>query len=218
MGKNLKTMCIITGAMIIITMIGCVSNYKKQVETLKHQNWELKQTNEKLESDVVQLNHRMGLLLKDPRRRDIEPQTRVTPVSKQEDGSLMKRLKSKGLEVISRDGNPAVIISGLFESGSVTLSSDGKKRLKEAGKSIKSEVPVASFRIDGYTDNMPGANEPLSLKRANTAKDFLVRECGFDTKRISTKGMGAKNPITDNKTKKGREKNRRLEIVIIIKQ
>ncbi len=207
--------------MTIIVLAGCVSasRHKDEIETIQYQKWQVEQKNQKLESDLVLQNRKIDVLLKDRYQKDMSEPTWATPVSKQGDGSLAKRLKSSGLEVVLRDSGPAVIISGLFESGSATLSPDGKKRLKRAGDIVRSEARGASFRIDGYTDNTSGAklNETLSLKRAQAVRDFLVKECGFALKSVTTRGLGAENPIADNKTKAGRTRNRRIEIVVIIK-
>lgn len=195
---------------------GCASSRAKEVSSLKKENLELELTNQKLKNDVTQMHYRLEAVFKTLRTPDTEYAS-VTPAIKWSDTAMIKRLKSRGLEVVTRDGNPAVVCSGFFASGSSALSGDGKKRLKEAGRIIKSETVGADFRICGYTDNTPGPNDKISGRRANTVRDFLVKECGFDAKRVIAKGMGAKNPVADNKTKSGRQKNRRIEILILSK-
>ena len=52
----------------------------------------------------------------------------------------------------------------------------------------------------------------LSLERAQSVKDYLVNR-GISADRLKVKGMGESEPITSNRTAKGREKNRRIEFV-----
>jgi outer membrane protein OmpA-like peptidoglycan-associated protein len=56
-------------------------------------------------------------------------------------------------------------------------------------------------------------NNPLSKKRANATKAYLVSK-GIDAGRMTTAGYGSTQPVADNKTAKGRRLNRRIEIRI----
>ncbi|HTQ02199.1 MAG TPA: OmpA family protein, partial [Polyangiaceae bacterium] len=57
-------------------------------------------------------------------------------------------------------------------------------------------------------------NDQLSQDRADAVKQYIVDQ-GIDPKRIKTHGYGSEQPIADNKTKAGREKNRRIEFQVI---
>lgn len=220
-----KLIIIITGLTVLTSLISCAgANYKKEIAALRQEKWELEQENVKLGNDVLQLNYRCELLIKELKKNDIGEEKLGSPFIYGQGGdkNLAKRLKNTGLEVVSRDGNTAVVISDLFNVGDTSLSDSGKKKLKEAGKIIKSEAGSYHLRIDGYTDNTPvhksvkyKSNQELSLARAETVKDFLVKECGFIAENISVSGLGEKNPIADNKTKIGKKKNRRVEIIIL---
>jgi OOP family OmpA-OmpF porin len=69
--------------------------------------------------------------------------------------------------------------------------------------------------LAGHTDNIgtEAYNQALSERRANSARDFLVKR-GVDTSRVSSQGFGESKPIADNKTREGRAKNRRVEIKV----
>ena len=72
-----------------------------------------------------------------------------------------------------------------------------------------------TVRIVGHTDNLgnPGANQRLGLRRAKMIRDVLRRR-GVPRQQILTESPGQKEPIADNATEEGRQKNRRVEIII----
>ena len=69
--------------------------------------------------------------------------------------------------------------------------------------------------LSGHTDNVgnPVKNKALSLKRANSVKNELIL-LGLNKDQIVVAGFGEEQPIADNKTAKGRQKNRRVELQI----
>ncbi len=72
--------------------------------------------------------------------------------------------------------------------------------------------------IAGYTDSQgsDAYNMDLSLRRANTVKDYLLKK-GISSSRITAKGYGKDNPISTNDTEDGRADNRRVEFVVLHK-
>jgi chemotaxis protein MotB len=74
--------------------------------------------------------------------------------------------------------------------------------------------------IAGHTDNLPLRGGPyksnlgLSMARAASVADFFLKKVSIDPERISTMGFGEHRPLATNDTKQGREKNRRVEIIL----
>ena len=75
--------------------------------------------------------------------------------------------------------------------------------------------PVTTVSIIGHTDSTgsDAINNPLSVDRAEAARDYLVSR-GVARSRIVTAGRGSREPIADNATQQGRDKNRRVEIYV----
>lgn len=78
------------------------------------------------------------------------------------------------------------------------------------------------IRIEGHTDNIPVSarrgyrdNLELSVMRATRVCMFMHENYGFDLKMLSPAGYGEWRPKADNKTAEGRQKNRRIDIVIL---
>lgn len=75
--------------------------------------------------------------------------------------------------------------------------------------------PETTLSIVGHTDSTgtDAINNPLSMDRANAARDYLVGR-GVARTRIATDGRGSREPVSDNGTAQGRDKNRRIEIFV----
>jgi type VI secretion system protein ImpK len=105
----------------------------------------------------------------------------------------------------------------MFASGSATLTPSFKPLLDRIGLALKEEQgPV---KIIGYTDNEPirtiafPSNVQLSDARAKAAAKIIATTVG-DPARLSTEGRADADPIDTNATPQGRERNRRIEIVL----
>ena len=79
------------------------------------------------------------------------------------------------------------------------------------------KYPDANIRLDGYTDGIgtDAYNISLSERRATAVRDYLIKEAGVSSSKITVVGHGKADPVADNKTAEGRAKNRRVEISIL---
>jgi len=108
-----------------------------------------------------------------------------------------------------------------FASGSATLKADGKDVLKKVGEALKG-YENKIIRVVGHTDNVPISKSPfasnwdLSVARATTVVRFL-QEVGVPPERMIAAGRGEYDPVATNDTPEGRQKNRRIEIMLVDK-
>ena len=100
----------------------------------------------------------------------------------------------------------------LFDTGKATFTKETDPVL-QAMVAIFKEYPDADFHIEGHTDSVgsESSNQLLSERRANAVKDYLVAN-GINSDRLTAKGYGESNPIDSNKTRSGRQNNRRVEV------
>ena len=103
----------------------------------------------------------------------------------------------------------------LFDFDKSVLKSEGKSKLDDLANKVKAinlEVVIAI----GHTDSIgsDAYNQKLSVRRAESVKAYMVSK-GVEPNRIYTEGKGEKQPVASNKTKDGRQKNRRVEIEVI---
>jgi OOP family OmpA-OmpF porin len=102
-----------------------------------------------------------------------------------------------------------------FDFNKSTIKRSEDAELEKAVDFVK-KYPNAKVSLVGYTDSIgsDAYNEKLSVRRANSVKDYLVAH-GADGARIEATGRGKADPIADNKTEQGRALNRRVEILIL---
>jgi chemotaxis protein MotB len=134
---------------------------------------------------------------------------------------FQKMIDSGKLEVKVRNGVMLVALPAevLFPSGSAALSRPGELAVMEVGVILK-QLPKRRFMVVGHTDNLPVKsatykdNWELSTARAVTVTQFLI-SVGLNPKMMMASGHGEHDPAATNKTKEGRDKNRRIEIVLM---
>jgi OOP family OmpA-OmpF porin len=104
----------------------------------------------------------------------------------------------------------------LFAFDKSILTEADLKELPKAVAFVK-KYPGAKIRLDGYTDYIgtDAYNIKLSERRAAAVKDYLIKEAGVDSSKITAVGHGKADPVADNKTAEGRVENRRVEISIL---
>jgi len=211
---------------------GCVSTgtfdkmqaeKNEEIKTLQQQKADL----EKQKSDLVQQNadtrQQVGTLEQEKAAMLSASQQR-----QQQYDALVKDLSNevqKGqLQVKQYQNMLSVDLAEqiFFDSGKATLKPGGKDVLKKVGDALKGYENKV-IRVVGHTDNVPVAkslqgtfpsNWDLSVARATNVVRYL-QEVGVPPERMVASGRGEYDPVATNDTPEGRQKNRRIEIMLI---
>lgn len=98
-----------------------------------------------------------------------------------------------------------------FATGKADISAKYHDEIAKVANFMK-EYPDVKGVVEGHTDNKGGKafNDKLSLRRAQSVKNYIVKKFGIDASRLATKGYGFSKPVADNATAAGRQKNRRI--------
>ena len=102
----------------------------------------------------------------------------------------------------------------LFDVDSAVVRGDGRATLEEVG-AVLEEYEKTAVVVQGHTDSTGSDqhNQDLSERRAESVAREL-RQRGVDDERIATMGMGEGYPVASNTTDSGRQRNRRVEILL----
>jgi chemotaxis protein MotB len=146
----------------------------------------------------------------------------------------LEQLTKIGLDVKIRNNRMVISLPGdvLFKSGEAELADKGKEVLNKVGEVIRSDKSLLErgYQVAGHTDNQKLTrsagefkdNWGLSLMRAREVLVYLINPAddkkgggGMPQNRWSAAGFGATDPIASNDNKDGRQKNRRVELILL---
>jgi len=102
----------------------------------------------------------------------------------------------------------------LFDFGKYDLRPEAREKLAKLSGIILGH-PGLNLAIEGHTDNVGSdeLNQKLSEKRAEAVRNYLVEQ-GLADNTVMSYGFGKTSPVADNGSAAGRQKNRRVEIVV----
>jgi outer membrane protein OmpA-like peptidoglycan-associated protein len=117
---------------------------------------------------------------------------------------------------ITRDARGTIISLAdiLFDFNKATLKREVEYGLVRVA-TILNQFPEMRIAVEGHTDNVgkPDYNLDLSRKRAQAVHDFLGSQ-GVAEERMTVAGYGMTRPVAENTTEEGRQKNRRVDLVV----
>jgi chemotaxis protein MotB len=191
---------------------------KEQIASLEQLNKAQQQQMGSLEQQKGSLEQQKAALLAADRQRQQQYDELVQGLSKEvEKGQLQVRQYKNMLAVDLAE-------QIFFDSGRATLKKEGKEVLKKVGDALKA-YENKIIRVVGHTDNVPVAkslkatfpsNWELSVARATNVVRYL-QEVGIPPERMVPSGRAEYDPVASNDTAEGRQKNRRIEIMLIDK-
>lgn len=150
-------------------------------------------------------------------------------IAAQLEEQLKTGLDIKGIEFRQQERGLVISLkdSILFAPGSAELSPEARRTLDRLARNLQAtlEPPTSAqarpIRVEGHTDNTPigtaqfPSNWELSTARATNIVRYLVSAHHFDPQRMSAAGYGEFKPVAQNSTIEGKQKNRRVDIVVL---
>jgi outer membrane protein OmpA-like peptidoglycan-associated protein len=190
---------------------------KAQAEAEAKAAAEAAEAKRKTDADATEAKRKADaeIAARDEATRAAQAQTQAAEREKQQ---LRVRLLEQFNRVLPTTDTPRGLVVNmgdvLFDNGKADLRSGAREALSKL-TGIVLNYPSLRLAIEGHTDSTGSAefNQALSEKRADAVHDYLVGQ-GLDAGTLSAQGLGMTDPVADNKTAEGRQKNRRVEIIV----
>jgi len=202
----MKTQLTIVMVLMVSMLSGCAFIQKAQ----RADELEIENTN--LRNRIAQLQKK-----KDREISELEQAQRELEESlKKEIGNYKAKLE------MTERGLVITFVSEIFfDSGKDNVKQTGKATLGKVAEVLNRDVPNSNVAVEGHTDNDPikysgwRSNWELSSARALAVLHYLIGEGKVKPRRLSANGYGEFHPVASNNTAQNKQKNRRVEIVIL---
>ena len=224
---------------VMVIAAGCVSTgtFEKmqadknaEIAALQKSQAELEQQKGGLYQDIAAMKQQNGKLAEQNRVMEQEKSAMLAANKQRQQQyeqlvkGLSKEVEKGQLQVRQYQNMMSVDLAEkiFFDSGKSAIKKEGKEVLKKVADALKG-YENKIIRVVGHTDNVPLAkssvfpsNWDLSVARAATVVRFL-QESGIPPERMIPAGRAEYEPVAPNDTPEGRQKNRRIEIMLIDK-
>lgn len=128
---------------------------------------------------------------------------------------VRQAMQSLGAQETNLEVRVALPADVLFDFDKADIRSDAATALAQLATVVRA-YPAGRVELEGHTDAKgdDAYNQRLSLRRADSVKRWLAEREGIAAERFTTRGAGESRPVASNDDDAGRQKNRRVEVVI----
>ncbi len=211
---------------LVIVLLGVAGYYYLDtVQPLQVAFEESQQRNLELTYQVEQLEHRLAEKV---RKTQKEKESEIANVKSTYEELVLnlREQVDRGEVTITKMADQLkvnIVDRIIFPTGSADLSEAGVKVLQRVG-SVLRNTENKRIRVEGHTDNVPihrnlqekfESNWELSAARATNVVRFLQDGVKINPRRLEAAGLGQYQPISSNKTRAGKRRNRRIEILLL---
>lgn len=214
-----RTLIVPVVTVVALSLMSGCTDYKKKYDYLNVEHQNLKGRYENLEGEKQDLANRVA-----------QDQQTIDELQRQI-GELNKPANTatgfEGMDVAfdPTAGTITVTVANaiLFDSGKATLKSTTSKELDQIVSVIKQKYASKDIDVVGHTDTDPiqksswKDNLELSAQRALSVSRYLI-DHGIAEKQVRAAGCGSARPVASNSTAAGKAKNRRVEVVVNLRQ
>lgn len=194
---------VILAIFISFTLTGCAVTFHSGKPSDARRIRELESLTRTKEQEIDELSQAKALLEKRLRKEINEKQVRL-------------EMAERGLVI-------TFVAEVLFDSGKAKVRPEAYASLDKIARVLKENVADRNISIEGHTDNQPikysgwKSNWELSTARSTSVLHYMVDDKNIAPQRVSAVGHGEFKPEASNDTAEGRQKNRRVEIIILPK-
>lgn len=195
-------------------LVAHIEGASNQIQALSQEKAENETRLADMEEEMTALDERLGGATEERAAlvQRLEAQARV-----KEQFEKVEKMFSAEEARVFREGNNIILrMVGLtFASGDAQIRPDTFELLGKVEKAIDI-FPRSELIIEGHTDSFGGddSNQKLSQTRAESVQQYMINAMRIPTYRLIATGYGETRPIASNETESGRQRNRRIDIVI----
>ncbi len=170
-------------------------------------------------SDLERENARLRRML-DEAKEETEDKDTELEKAQRDLGKQLEKYKAQ-LEMTERGLVITFLAEVFFDPGKDVVRGDGQEALDRVAKVLNEDVPDSNVAVEGHTDADPikysswKSNWELSSARALAVLHYFIEQDKVNPDRLSANGYGEYRPVASNDTTAGKQKNRRVEIVIL---
>ncbi|MBN2020143.1 MAG: OmpA family protein [Sedimentisphaerales bacterium] len=214
--QSAKSRMAVIFALITVIMLSGCTDWKKKYEVLNVEHQNLKGLLERERAEKGQLAEQAARdqqLIQDMQKQILEKKQSAADATGFGEGYDVSFDATAGTITVTL---PNAI---LFDSGKANLRSATSKELDHIYSVLKAKYPGREIEVAGHTDTDPITkskwtdNWALSAERALTVTRYLVKK-GIPDGRIKAVGCGSARPVAPNTNAAGKQKNRRVEIIV----
>jgi len=219
---------IFVAGMAVVLLTGCTtgSTYQMYYHKAMADNQELKTEVRKKSEEILRMGEEITELQTrvELSKEVLEQQKTESDTEEARKQTLLNRLQlaiaQTPSEAIRRGDKYVVITRFSFQPGEASLDVRARADLQKIAAALTEPFPDATYLVAGHADSTPiresrfRSNRELSGQRALAVMEYLVSECRIPEDKIAYAGYGEFYPIADNATAEGRERNRRIEIIV----
>ena len=195
-------------------LVAYIETMRKDKQALEQENADNQLRLADMEEELSVLDERLGGATAERTAliQRIEAQERI-----KEQFGQVERMFTDDEAHVFRQGNTVIMrLVGLtFDSGSAQLKPSNFNLLAKVEKAID-VFPRSELIIEGHTDShgSDDLNQKLSQDRAESVQQYMINAMRIPSYRLIATGYGETRPVASNETASGRQKNRRIDIVV----
>jgi len=195
-------------------LVAFFENQRNELQSLEQEKADNEIRIADMEEELRALDERLGGATAERAAlvQRLEAQARVKQQFEQ-----VEKMFTRAEARVFREGNSIILrLVGLnFDSGASQIRPQSFDLLAKVEKAID-VFPRSELTIEGHTDSHGGddLNQKLSQERAESVQQYMINAMRIPTYRLIATGYGETRPVASNETAAGRERNRRIDIVI----
>lgn len=197
---------------IVFAMVGCASASDQETRSLTRQQ---SATIESLNNEILRLNQEL--------EGTVDLREGLQGAKLKLDNLLAEPIVRKDIGVVldSRGLVVTVLDHALFDPDETQFTPAGEEILKKIASVLSRDLPQNRVILEGHTDNQPIegdagiTNWEYSIGRASAVLHYFLDVQGLAPERFGVTGYAEYRPVNSNATEEGRDRNRRVEIVIM---